>query len=65
VRMRVLGAGETVTVTGSAPTAVTATVGTTGERRALQAVQREDDGRFDLDVEVGPLGWTLLDLSLR
>jgi hypothetical protein len=63
VRMRVLGAGETVTITGAAPTAVSARARTTGEPRALDVVARPDSC-FDVDVDVGPLGWTLLELTV-
>ncbi|MEY2457316.1 MAG: hypothetical protein QOK06_2410 [Acidimicrobiaceae bacterium] len=63
VRMRVLGAGETVTIVGSAPAGVSATAGTTGERRAVEVVARADR-RFDLELEIGPLGWTLLELTV-
>jgi hypothetical protein len=59
VRLRVLGAGERVRIVGTAPGAVTAT--TTGDGRALDVV-RGDGGRFDVGVDVGPLGWSTVEL---
>ncbi len=53
VRVRVLGAGEVVTITGAAPSPVTATARTSSESRTLDVVARER-GRFDVDVTVGP-----------
>jgi hypothetical protein len=62
VRLRVLGGGETVTILGVAPREVTATARWAGEQRALEVV-RSDRGRFACQVEVGPHGWTILDLA--
>lgn len=63
VRLRVLGAGETVTITGIAPSPVTATARTTSDNGTLEVVAHEG-GRFEVDVEVGPLGWTVLELTV-
>lgn len=63
VRLRVLGAGETVTITGIGPPGIAATAGTTGERSVVEVVAGAG-GRFDVEVEIGPLGWTVLELTV-
>lgn len=62
VRLRVLGVGETITITGVAPAEMTATARTTSEARELEVV-RSDGGRFDCSVDVGPPGWAFVDLT--
>ena len=63
VRLRVLGPGETVTVAGVAPSTVSAIARTTAGSRPLEVVGGSG-GRFDVDVEVGPQGWTQLELRV-
>jgi hypothetical protein len=62
VRLRVLGAGETITITGVAPVEVTATARTTSDACELEVVRRDGD-RFDCSVDIGPIGWAIVDLT--
>jgi hypothetical protein len=61
VRLRVLGAGEAVTIAGTAASTVTATTRTTGDVEPAE-VRTAPDGSFEVDVVIGPLGWAVLDL---
>ena len=63
VRLRVLGPGEKVTIAGVAPSTVSAIARTTDGSRSLEVVS-SGSGRFDVAVEVGPQGWTQLELRV-